>query len=77
MSVLHVVQTGSVSHPASYPMGTGGSFLGVKRPGRETDHLPPTSVAVDLYIHSAIRLHDVVLNELSTGQLYLYLRLIV
>jgi hypothetical protein len=23
---LHVVQTGSGAHPASYPMGTGGSF---------------------------------------------------
>jgi hypothetical protein len=25
------VQTGSGAHPASYPMGTGGSFPGVKR----------------------------------------------
>jgi hypothetical protein len=25
-SLLHVVQTGSGAHPASYPMGTGGSF---------------------------------------------------
>jgi hypothetical protein len=25
-SVLHVVQTGSGAHPASYPMGTGGTF---------------------------------------------------
>jgi hypothetical protein len=25
------VQTGSEAHPASYPMGTGGSFPGVKR----------------------------------------------
>jgi hypothetical protein len=25
-SPLHVVQTGSGAHPASYPMGTGGSF---------------------------------------------------
>jgi hypothetical protein len=24
--LLHVVQTGSEAHPASYPMGTGGSF---------------------------------------------------
>jgi hypothetical protein len=28
---------------------------------------------VELYLHSPIRLHGVVLNELSTGQLYLYL----
>jgi hypothetical protein len=25
-SFLHIVQTGSGVHPASYPMGTGGSF---------------------------------------------------
>jgi hypothetical protein len=39
---------------------------GVKRQGRETDHLPPTSAEVkknvDLYIHYAIRLHGVVFN---------------
>jgi hypothetical protein len=33
----HRVQNGSGAHPA-YPMGTRGSFLGVKRPGREADH---------------------------------------
>jgi hypothetical protein len=27
-------------------MGTGGSFPGVKRQGREADHSPPTSSAV-------------------------------
>jgi hypothetical protein len=27
-------------------MGTGGSFPGVKRPGREADHSPPTSAEV-------------------------------
>jgi hypothetical protein len=39
---------------------------GVKRPGREVDHSPPTIAEVknkvDLYIHSHIRLHGVVLN---------------
>jgi hypothetical protein len=35
------VQTGSGAHPASYPMGTGGSFPGGKaRPGRDADHSP-------------------------------------
>jgi hypothetical protein len=29
-SLLHVVQTGSGAHPASYPMGTGSSFPGGK-----------------------------------------------
>jgi hypothetical protein len=43
-SLLHF-QTGSGVH-LIYPMGTGGSFLGVKRPGRETDHLSPTSAEV-------------------------------
>jgi hypothetical protein len=33
----------------------------VKRPGHEADHSPPTS-AVDLYSHSPIRLHGVMLN---------------
>jgi hypothetical protein len=44
--LLHVVQTGPGVHPTSYPMGTGGSFLGVKRPGREADHSLPTSAEV-------------------------------
>jgi hypothetical protein len=37
---LCVAQTGSGAHPASYPMGTVGLFLGrgVKRPGNETGH---------------------------------------
>jgi hypothetical protein len=30
----------------SYSMGTGGSFSGVKRPGRETDCSPPSSAEV-------------------------------
>jgi hypothetical protein len=41
-----VVQTGSGVHPTSYTMGAGGSFPGVKRPGREADHSPPTSAEV-------------------------------
>jgi hypothetical protein len=45
-SLLHVVQTGSGAHPASYPMGTGNSSPGVKRPGREADHSPPNSAEV-------------------------------
>jgi hypothetical protein len=42
-SPLHVVQTDSGVHLASYPMDTGGHFPALKRPGRETDHSPPTS----------------------------------
>jgi hypothetical protein len=32
-SLLHVVQTGSGAHPASFPMGTGGPFPGGKAAG--------------------------------------------
>jgi hypothetical protein len=49
-------QTGSVTHPASYPIGighvgiicgTGGPFHGGKeRPGRDADHSPPSSAEV-------------------------------
>jgi hypothetical protein len=45
-SLHHCVQNGSGAHPASYPMGTGVSFHGVKRPGREADHLPPSNAEV-------------------------------
>jgi hypothetical protein len=31
------LQTGSEAHPASYPVGTMGCILGVKRQGREAD----------------------------------------
>jgi hypothetical protein len=41
------VQTGSGTHPASYPMGTGSPFPGGKaRPGRDADHSPPSSAEV-------------------------------
>jgi hypothetical protein len=43
---LHVVQTGSVAHPASYPIGSEGSFAGVKLLGHEADHSSPTSAEV-------------------------------
>jgi hypothetical protein len=71
-SIHHRVQTDSGPYPASCPMGTRGSFLGVKRPGREADHSPPSSAEVkecmELYLHSPIRLHGVVLSyKKSTG----------
>jgi hypothetical protein len=41
------IQTVSGAHPASYPMGTWGSFPGGKaRPGRDADHSPPSSAEV-------------------------------
>jgi hypothetical protein len=33
----------STVQPASYPLGTGALFPGVKQLGRETDHTPPSS----------------------------------
>jgi hypothetical protein len=42
---LHIGQTDSGVH-LTYPMGTTGSFPGVKRPGREPDHSPPASAEV-------------------------------
>jgi hypothetical protein len=51
---LHA-QNGSGAHPAPYPMGKRGSFPGVKRPGHEADHSPPSSTevkeCVKLYLH--------------------------
>jgi hypothetical protein len=43
---VHDVQTGSGVHPTSYPMDTGGSFPGLKQPGREADHSAPASAEV-------------------------------
>jgi hypothetical protein len=40
---LSIVQTGSGVDPVFYTMYKGGYILGVKRPGREVDHSPPTS----------------------------------
>jgi hypothetical protein len=41
------VQTGSGAHLTSCPMGTGGLFPGAKaRPGRDSDHSPPSIAEV-------------------------------
>jgi hypothetical protein len=45
-SVFHSVQTGSGTHPASYTMFTWALSMGVKWPGREADHSPPSSAEV-------------------------------
>jgi hypothetical protein len=46
--------------------GTGVSFRGIKRPGRDADHSPPSGAKVKeyvkLYLESSIRLHGVALN---------------
>jgi hypothetical protein len=51
-------------------MGTGGSFLGVKRAVREADHLPPSSAEfknVGAIPPLPIYLHGIVLNLVSRG----------
>jgi hypothetical protein len=45
-SLHHRVQTGSGAYAASYPMGTRGPSLGIKRLGCEFYHSPPSSVDV-------------------------------
>jgi hypothetical protein len=45
-SLLHVVQTGSGVYPVSYPMGTGGSFPGVKPPKSKPENSPPSNAEV-------------------------------
>jgi hypothetical protein len=70
VSLRHRIQPGSGAQPAPHPMGIGDLSPGVKRPGREADHSPPSSAEVkewvELYLHSPIRLHGVVLSK-STG----------
>jgi hypothetical protein len=63
-SLLHSIQTGSGTHTASYPMNTGHLSPGVKRPGREGDHLQLVQRlrVVEPYLHSPICLHGIVLN---------------
>jgi hypothetical protein len=45
-SLLHCVQSVSGAHPASYPVATEGDFSGIKRPWREADPSPTSSVEV-------------------------------
>jgi hypothetical protein len=46
--VSRFVQTGSGAHPASYPMGTGGSYPGEKRVGHEVCHSPHSAEINDV-----------------------------
>jgi hypothetical protein len=60
------ISMGVVRRTASHPMGTRDSFPGVKGQGLEADHSPPSNAevkeCVELYLHSSIRLHGVVLS---------------
>jgi hypothetical protein len=70
----HCVQSGSVKHPIYYTMRTRGSFLGIKRPGREVNYSPPSSSefknAWNYTSALPIRRHGVVLSK-AQRQLYL------
>jgi hypothetical protein len=52
------IHTGPGAHPTSYKIGTG-SFLVVKRPGRDGDHPPPSTAdvreRVELYFYSMVQ----------------------
>jgi hypothetical protein len=63
-SLLHSVQTDSGPTKPPIQLVQGVLSLGVKRYGRKADHshLLPRSRKVELYLHSPICLHGVVLN---------------
>jgi hypothetical protein len=64
-SLNHRVQNSSGVHPASYPVGTRGSFLWVKRSGREADHFHLVAKTKNEWRYtstSPIRLHGVLLS---------------
>jgi hypothetical protein len=46
ISLRRRVETGSGAHQTSYSMGNGALPMGIKRPGRETTHLPPSNAEV-------------------------------
>lgn len=60
-SLVHSVQTGSGSNPGSYPVGTGGSFLGGEVAGHEVDHShPPSAEDKNSWIHTCTSLRVIV-----------------
>jgi hypothetical protein len=64
--LLHSVQTAFGSHPSFCSMDTGRTLsFTLKRPGREADNSPQSDVElkmVQLYLHSSISLHGMMLN---------------
>jgi hypothetical protein len=65
-SLHHRDQNGCGAYPASYPVGTGTLSLGIKRPGREADHSPPSGAEIknawSYTFTPPICLHGVVLS---------------
>jgi hypothetical protein len=71
-SLLHSIQTNSGGHPASYLMGSRGSFLAVKRQGCESDHSFPSSAEIfpPCWLEFEPRTHHVgfVVDKVALGQ---------
>jgi hypothetical protein len=64
-SLLHRVQTSSGFHPATYPVGTGGSVAGDKAAVARSStrlHLLPVLRMAELYCYSPACLHTIMLN---------------
>jgi hypothetical protein len=66
--ILHSVHTGSGAHSVSYPMSTGGPMgtaESIPRCVKLTTHLhlAPRLTMVELYLHSTIYLHGIILNH--------------
>jgi hypothetical protein len=65
-SLHHRVHTGPGAHPASYPIGTMGSPLGVKRPSGNLTTQPPSNAKIksvwSYTVTPPIHLHGVVLS---------------
>jgi hypothetical protein len=65
-SLYHCLYTDHETYPASYPVGTIGFFLGVKRQRRDPDRSPSSSAEVkDAWSYTStppIRLQGVVLS---------------
>jgi hypothetical protein len=64
-SLLCSIRTDSGAHPAPYPVGTGALLTVVQWQACDADHSLPSSAEVkmvELYLHSPICVHDIVLN---------------
>jgi hypothetical protein len=67
-SLHHHIQTSSGANTGTYPLGTGGSFPGIKQPWHEADHSPPSNAKVKnvwRYTSTPPRLHGMVLSSVQ------------
>ena len=74
-SLLQSIHTAAGAPPASYLVGTLGRFLGIQRPGHETDHLMarlriPVAIHPLPYTPSWFARHKFTFGLLFTLQLY-------